>query len=68
MMEVVLMLVGVEAGNPNWAVVVLGNLICSGMGGPDRWYPGNLASGILRVIQPFLPWYLAAHSGPYGKV
>lgn len=27
MMEVVLMLSGVEAGNPNWVVVVLGNLI-----------------------------------------
>ena len=33
MMEVVLMLAGVEAGNPNWAVVVLGNLFVCGMEG-----------------------------------
>ena len=32
-MEVVLMLAGVEAGNPNWAVVVLGNLFVCGMEG-----------------------------------
>lgn len=33
MMEVVMMLAGAEAGNPNWAVVVLGNLIVCGMEG-----------------------------------
>lgn len=33
MMEVVLMLSGAEAGNPNWAVVVLGNLFVCGMEG-----------------------------------
>ena len=33
MMEVVLMLAGVESGNPNWAVVVLGNLFVCGMEG-----------------------------------
>lgn len=33
MMEVVLMLAGAEAGNPNWAVVVFGNLFVCGMEG-----------------------------------
>lgn len=33
MMEVVLMLAGVEKGNPNWIVVVLGNLFVCGMEG-----------------------------------
>ncbi len=33
MMEVVLMLAGAEAGNPNWAVIVLGNLFVCGMEG-----------------------------------
>lgn len=33
MMEVVLMLAGVEAGNPNWLVVILGNLFVCGMEG-----------------------------------
>lgn len=33
MMEVVLMLSGAEAGNPNWAVVVLGNLFVCAMEG-----------------------------------
>ncbi len=33
MMEVVLMLAGVESGNPNWAVVVLGNVFVCGMEG-----------------------------------
>ena len=33
MMEVVLMLAGVESGNPNWVVVVLGNLFVCGMEG-----------------------------------
>lgn len=33
MMEVVLMLSGAEAGNPNWAVVILGNLFVCGMEG-----------------------------------
>ena len=33
MMEVVLMLAGVEAGSPNWAVVVGGNLFVCGMEG-----------------------------------
>lgn len=33
MMEVVLMLAGAEAGNPNWLVVVLGNLFVCGMEG-----------------------------------
>ncbi|MEY8355291.1 V-type ATPase 116kDa subunit family protein [Lachnospiraceae bacterium 54-53] len=33
MMEVVLMLSGVEAGSPNWIVVVLGNLFVCGMEG-----------------------------------
>ena len=33
MMEVVLMLAGVESGNPNWLVVVLGNLFVCGMEG-----------------------------------
>lgn len=32
-MEVVLMLAGVESGNPNWLVVVLGNLFVCGMEG-----------------------------------
>lgn len=33
MMEVVLMLGGVEAGNPNWLVVILGNVFVCGMEG-----------------------------------
>ncbi len=33
MMEVVLMLAGVEEGNPNWLVIVLGNLFVCGMEG-----------------------------------
>lgn len=33
MMEVVLMLAGVESGSPNWIVVVLGNLFVCGMEG-----------------------------------
>lgn len=33
MMEVVLMLAGAEAGNPNWLVVILGNLFVCGMEG-----------------------------------
>lgn len=33
MMEVVLMLGGVEAGNPNWLIVILGNLFVCGMEG-----------------------------------
>lgn len=33
MMEVVLMLAGVEAGQPNWLVVILGNLFVCGMEG-----------------------------------
>lgn len=33
MMEVVLMLAGVEAGTPNWLVVVLGNIFVCGMEG-----------------------------------
>lgn len=33
MMEVVLMLAGAEAGNPNWVVVVLGNIFVCGMEG-----------------------------------
>ena len=33
MMEVVLMLAGAEAGSPNWAVIVLGNLFVCGMEG-----------------------------------
>ena len=33
MMEVVLMLAGVEKGNPNWIVVILGNLFVCGMEG-----------------------------------
>lgn len=33
MMEVVLMLAGAEAGNPNWLVIVLGNLFVCGMEG-----------------------------------
>lgn len=33
MMEVVLMLAGAEAGDPNWVVVVLGNLFVCGMEG-----------------------------------
>lgn len=33
MMEVVLMLAGVESGNPNWIVVVLGNIFVCGMEG-----------------------------------
>ncbi len=33
MMEVVLMLAGIESGNPNWLVVVLGNLFVCGMEG-----------------------------------
>ena len=33
MMEVVLMLSGAEAGNPNWLVIILGNLFVCGMEG-----------------------------------
>lgn len=33
MMEVVLMLAGIESGSPNWVVVVLGNLFVMGMEG-----------------------------------
>ncbi len=33
MMEVVLMLAGAEAGSPNWAVIILGNLFVCGMEG-----------------------------------
>ena len=33
MMEVVLMLAGAEAGNPNWLVIILGNLFVCGMEG-----------------------------------
>lgn len=33
MMEVVLMLGGVESGNPNWLVIILGNLFVCGMEG-----------------------------------
>ena len=33
MMEVVLMLSGAEAGSPNWAIVILGNLFVCGMEG-----------------------------------
>lgn len=33
MMEVVLMLAGAEAGNPNWAVIIIGNLFVCGMEG-----------------------------------
>ena len=33
MMEVVLMLAGVENGNPNWIIIVLGNLFVCGMEG-----------------------------------
>lgn len=33
MMEVVLMLAGVEEGNPNWIIVILGNLFVCGMEG-----------------------------------
>ena len=33
MMEVVLMLAGAEAGNPNWLIVILGNLFVCGMEG-----------------------------------
>lgn len=33
MMEVVLMLAGVEAGSPNWVVIILGNLFVCGMEG-----------------------------------
>ena len=33
MMEVVLMLAGVESGNPNWVVIVIGNLFVCGMEG-----------------------------------
>lgn len=33
MMEVVLMLAGVEQGNPNWLIVILGNLFVCGMEG-----------------------------------
>ena len=40
MMEVVLMLSGAEAGNPNWAIVVLGNLFVCGMEGLNRGHSG----------------------------
>lgn len=33
MMEVVLMLAGAEAGNPNWIIVIMGNLFVCGMEG-----------------------------------
>lgn len=33
MMQVVMLLAGAEAGNPNWAVIVLGNLFVCGMEG-----------------------------------
>ena len=37
MMEVVLMLAGAEAGNPNWVVIVLGNLFVWSMSSPISW-------------------------------
>ncbi len=45
MMEVVLMLAGVEEGNPNWIVIVLGTCSCV-VWRIDRRNPGS-SSGIL---------------------
>ena len=54
MMEVVMMLAGAaNGGNPNWIVIVLGNLFVCAMEGLIVGHPGT-ASGILRDIQPLL--------------
>lgn len=66
MMEVVLMLAGVEAGTPNWIVVVLGNLFVCGMEG--------LIVGIqvlrLEYYELFSRFYRGTGRAfkPYGKV
>lgn len=66
MMEVVLMLGGVEAGNPNWVVVILGNLFVCGMEG--------LIVGIqvlrLEYYELFSRFYRGTGRAfkPYGKM
>lgn len=65
MMEVVLMLAGAEAGNPNWVVIVLGNLFVCGMEG--------LIVGIqvlrLEYYELFSRFYRGSGRAfkPYGK-
>ena len=46
MMQVVLMLAGAEAGDPNWGIVIGGNLFVCGMEGLIVGDPGA-SSGIL---------------------
>ncbi len=66
MMEVVLMLAGAEAGNPNWVVIVLGNLFVCGMEG--------LIVGIqvlrLEYYELFSRFYHGSGRAfkPYGKI
>lgn len=66
MMEVVLMLAGVEAGNPNWLVVIFGNLFVCGMEG--------LIVGIqvlrLEYYELFSRFYRGTGHAfkPYGRV
>lgn len=66
MMEVVLMLAGTEAGNPNWVVIVLGNLFVCGMEG--------LIVGIqvlrLEYYELFSRFYHGSGRAfkPYGKI
>ena len=65
MMQVVLMLAGAEAGNPNWAVVIGGNLFVCGMEG--------LIVGIqvlrLEYYELFSRFYRGSGRAfePYGK-
>ena len=66
MMEVVLLLAGAEAGNPNWVVIVLGNLFVCGMEG--------LIVGIqvlrLEYYELFSRFYHGSGRAfkPYGKI
>lgn len=65
MMEVVLMLGGIEAGNPNWLVIILGNIFVMGMEG--------LIVGIqvlrLQYYELFSRFYRGGGRAfiPYGK-
>lgn len=65
MMEVVLMLAGAEAGNPNWLVVILGNLFVCGMEG--------MIVGIQVLRLQYYELFSRFYSGsgrafrPYGK-
>ena len=65
MMEVVLMLSGAEAGNPNWLIVILGNLFVCGMEG--------LIVGIQVLRLQYYEFFSRFYKGtgrefrPYGK-